>query len=117
MPPNRLPRFARRCIHRFPSARLFTDLFDRTRWRLIEAKANVDRRTLRTAVWQLYDYKRFFDRRPSLGVLLPERPTGICLLYLAHCRVTGLWNTPTGRFCDSSQGMMWTGGDRRRKEA
>lgn len=95
--------------HRYlPGPRLFTDLFDGRYWRLIEAKANIERRTLRTAVGQLLDYKRFFSRKPSLGVLVPARPSDACLEYLASCKVTAIWRTPRGRFGDSSEGRLWS---------
>jgi hypothetical protein len=88
--------------------RLFTDLFDRRHWRLIEAKAYIDRRTIRTAVGQLLDYKRFFPRRPSLGVLLPEKPSQSCIKFLVDCNITTIWKTPAERFSDSSEGRHWT---------
>ena len=95
--------------HRYlPSEGLFTDLFDRAYWRLLEAKADCERRTLRTAVGQLYDYKRYFARRPSLGVLLPERPSNACMNYLRDCRVVVVWRTPAGRFSDSTEDKRWT---------
>jgi hypothetical protein len=84
---------------------LFTDLFDRSQWRLIEAKVKTDRMTLRTALGQLLDYKRFYARKPSLGVLLPHRPDPKSLDYLTECRVTVIWKA--GReFQDSSEGGL-----------
>jgi hypothetical protein len=94
------------------AGRLYTDLFDRRYWRLIEAKTEIDRFTLRTAVGQLLDYKRFFSRKPALGVLLPSRPSESSLEYLTECHVTALWRTPTGRFSDLSQGTSWTARER-----
>jgi hypothetical protein len=94
--------------HRYISAdRLYTDLFDRRKWRLFEAKAKLSRHALRTAVGQLLDYRRFFRRSPSVGVLLPERPTKSSLVFLDACRVTVVWRTPSGQFNDSRDGT-WT---------
>lgn len=90
------------------SARLHTDLFDRSRWRVIEAKAVLDRRTLRVAVGQLLDYRRFFNRKPSVGVLLPHRPTREDLKFLNDCRVVAVWRTPQGRFSDSTPDRRWS---------
>ena len=38
--------------------KLFVDLFDRTHWQLIEAKATTNREAIRMAIGQLRDYKR-----------------------------------------------------------
>jgi hypothetical protein len=86
---------------------LYTDLFDRRNWRLIEAKMRTDRIALRTAVGQSFDYQRCYPRRhPALAVLLPERPQRSDLEFLRACNITAIWRTPSGRFFDSS-------GDRR----
>lgn len=89
-------------------AGLFVDLFDRRKWRLIEAKASAERERVRMAVGQLMDYRRFYAKAPSLGVLLPERPTAACLTYLRENRITAVWRTSTGRFSDSTAEHTWT---------
>jgi hypothetical protein len=86
---------------------LYADLFDRRKWRLFEAKARTTRHHLRTAVGQLLDYRRFFKRPPSIGVLLSERPNRSVLDYLNTCNVTVVWRTPSGRFSDTRDGE-WT---------
>ena len=53
---------------------LFTDLFDKTRNLLIEAKGSVTRDSIRLAIGQLLDYRRFFNPTPDLAVLVPARP-------------------------------------------
>jgi len=102
--------------HRLEPDGLYTDLFDRTFWRLFEAKVPKDwerlRSVLRGAVGQLLDYKRFFDRPPSIGILLPEKPELRELAFLDDLRVVAIWRTPSGQFRDSAQGL-WTL-DRRR---
>jgi hypothetical protein len=81
-----------------------TDLFDASKWRLIEAKVACDRETLRQALGQLYDYRLFYRRRPSLGVLLGSRPTKRCVEFLQSHRVSVIWETAGGAFNDSADG-------------
>ena len=88
--------------HYLRNQQLHTDLFDRRFWRLIEAKASTVRVVLRTAVGQLFDYRRCYLRHPTLAVLLPKRPGEPDLEYLSACNVTAIWCTPSGRFSDSS---------------
>jgi hypothetical protein len=88
--------------HYLRSQQLHTDLFDRSSWRVIEAKATTNRVVLRTAVGQLLDYRRCYLRHPTLAVLLPSRPSDSDLDYLESCKVTAIWCTPSGRFSDSS---------------
>jgi hypothetical protein len=94
--------------HYLRSERLHTDLFDRSRWRLIEAKVNSDRSTLRSAIGQLLDYKRWYARKPSLGLLVGSKPSPGSLRFLEQCGITLIWRTPSGRFFDSSAGRDWT---------
>jgi hypothetical protein len=93
--------------HRLEPETMYTDLFDRTYWRLYEAKVGADRKRLREAVGQLLDYKRFFVRKPSLGVLLDARPAPRDLRFLTESGVIAVWRTPAGAFGDSSGGS-WT---------
>jgi hypothetical protein len=90
--------------HRLRPDGFLTDLFDMSKWRLIEAKLACDRKTLRGALGQLYDYKRYYRRRPSLGVLLGKRPTKRCVTFLQHHHVTAIWETASGAFRDSADG-------------
>jgi hypothetical protein len=92
-----------------PQAHLYVDLFDRRKWRLIEAKAAIERERIRTAVGQLFDYRCFYAKSPSLGILLPEKPTAPCLSYLEANRITAVWCTPSGIFNDSTGSRLWTG--------
>jgi len=87
---------------------LRTDLFDRSGWRLIEAKVYADRETLRSALGQLLDYKRHYPRRPSVGILVGTRPSPASLKYLGHYGITAVWQTPSGRFRDSTGSGDWT---------
>lgn len=78
--------------------KLFVDLFDLTHWQLIEAKADTARETVRMAIGQLQDYRRFFPRRPTLAVLLPERPSPSCIELLTDNRIRVIWRTRRGNF-------------------
>jgi hypothetical protein len=86
---------------------MWADLLDRRYWRLIEAKASIERENLRTALGQLYDYKRNIPRRPSLGILLPRKPAQAAVAFLEAYNIAVIWRTPTGRFADS-RGGAWT---------
>ncbi len=77
---------------------LYVDLFDLTHWQLIEAKAVTSREKLRMAIGQLRDYKRYYDRSPSLAVLLPARPTDSCIKLLTDNHIAAIWRNPSGSF-------------------
>ena len=80
-------------------AKLFVDLFDLTHWQLLEAKMATSRETIRMAIGQLRDYKRYYHgRHPSLAVLLSSRPSVSCMKLLNDNRIAVLWRTPGGRF-------------------
>lgn len=55
---------------------LFTDLFDATTGTLVEAKGSVERNSIRMAIGQLADYKRFVEggQPQHLAVLVPSPP-------------------------------------------
>lgn len=55
---------------------LFTDLFDATTGTVVEAKGTVERNSIRMAIGQLADYKRFVENgQPQhLAVLVPSQP-------------------------------------------
>lgn len=84
----------------------YTDLFNKTRWTLFEAKATSDDRRVREAFGQLYDYKRSFPRSPSLALLLPSRPRQRMRAFLQHFGVAAVWQSITGNFLDSVGGNL-----------
>ena len=69
------------------SSRLACDAFDVTNNVLIEAKSSTDRNSIRLAVGQLYDYRRFHDPEPRLRILLPRSPGADLARYLTQARV------------------------------
>lgn len=53
---------------------IYTDLFDATDNVLYEAKSDNSRESIRMAIGQLLDYRRFLSPEPRLAVLLPSQP-------------------------------------------
>jgi hypothetical protein len=89
-------RFGRNYIR---EAKLYVDLFDLTHWQLIEAKGSTSRESIRMAIGQLRDYRRFYpNRRPSLAVLLASRPKADCVKLLTDNLIAVIWKTPGGGF-------------------
>jgi hypothetical protein len=88
-------RFRHDYINKF---NLYTDLFNITEWQLLEAKADINRKALRMAIGQLSDYKRYYNRPPSLAVLLPGRPSADCVKLLTDNRISVIWRNPGGSF-------------------
>ena len=84
----------------------WTDLFNRTRWTLYEAKASASDRYVREAFGQLHDYRRWFPRSPRLAVLVPERPRARLLNFLASYNVSAIWERGSGGFSDSVNGRL-----------
>ncbi|WP_277454097.1 hypothetical protein [Janibacter sp. DB-40] len=55
--------------------RLVCDAYDAITNTLVEAKSSASRQDVRTAIGQLFDYRRHLDKRARLAVLLPTRPS------------------------------------------
>ena len=53
---------------------MFSDLYVKELSLLIEAKGSVDRQSIRMAIGQLIDYRRFIRGKKRCAVLLPSRP-------------------------------------------
>ncbi|CAL9328560.1 hypothetical protein SUDANB121_00033 [Nocardiopsis dassonvillei] len=73
---------------------LFSDLYDKTSHKLIEAKGTVTREAVRMAVGQLFDYRRFIEqdgKRPALAILLPSKPRPDLLDYCADLEIEVIW--------------------------
>jgi len=85
---------------------LYTDLFIRSNWTLVEAKSRIDSWKIREAIGQLMDYRRYYSRRPRLAVLLPYRPPKTMIDLLKSCRITCIWETSKRRFFDSDNGAL-----------
>jgi hypothetical protein len=85
---------------------LYTDLFIRSNWTLVEAKSRVNTWKIREAIGQLLDYQRCYPRHPRLAVLLPHRPQERMIGLLKSCRITCIWETAGGWFSDSNNGAL-----------
>jgi hypothetical protein len=70
---------------------LFADLFDRSTNTLFEAKGTVERGSIRMAVGQLLDYRRFIEPAPRLAVLLATVPRQDLQEYLQSAGVELAW--------------------------
>ena len=83
------------CQHDYPietaTTVLSCDLFDETANVLYEAKSNTSRESVRMAVGQLFDYRRFDPAGVDLAVLLPRRPPADLEAYLKACGVGLVW--------------------------
>lgn len=90
---------------------LFTDLWDATSGTLIEAKGTVDRTSIRMAIGQLADYRRFIDtdELKHLAVLLPTEPRPDLRELLASQGIELIFPEDDG-FIDSLEGELLTSG-------
>jgi hypothetical protein len=86
---------------------IFTDLWDATTGTLVEAKGSVERNSIRMAIGQLADYKRFVaDGKPShLAVLLPSKPRPDLCELLASQGIELIY-PEDGGFQDSTGGSL-----------
>jgi hypothetical protein len=85
---------------------LFSDLYDKSRNNLIEAKGTVAREAIRMAIGQLADYGRFVEPKPRLGVLLPTRPRKDLETLLLSQGIRAIWQTERGKFSDNADGLF-----------
>lgn len=84
---------------------LYTDLFIKRCWTLIEAKASTERKALREAVGQLLDYQRHYPRSPSIAVLLPEKLPSEVMGLFRKTRIAVVWRSGEA-FRDSADGRL-----------
>jgi len=86
---------------------LFTDLWDETTGTLVEAKGTVERNSIRMAIGQLADYKRFVQGgQPNhLAVLLPSQPRPDLFQLLASQEIELIYPEDEG-FNDSTGGSL-----------
>jgi hypothetical protein len=81
---------------------------------LIEAKTQDNRNSVRLAIGQLMDYRRFLDK-PRLAILLPHEPAPDHQDLLRTVEIGWIWPNREGRFSDSHGGKL-TGPPSRRRE-
>jgi hypothetical protein len=75
---------------------LYTDAFDDTENRLIEAKGSTTREAIRMAIGQLFDYQRFIDPPPSLAILTPTKPRSDLRDLCAALAIQNIWRGEHG---------------------
>jgi hypothetical protein len=92
-----------RYTYQVGSSRLACDAFDVTNNVLIEAKSSTDRNSVRLAVGQLYDYRRFHDPEPALRILLPRSPGEDLVAYLAEAGVEVVYPQGPGFTIEASR--------------
>lgn len=72
-----------------------SDIWVPERQLLVEAKVSDARDSIRQAIGQLYDYRRFHDN-PFLAVLLPYKPGRDRLDLLSSAGIESVWQTKAG---------------------
>jgi hypothetical protein len=85
---------------------LFTDLYDRSRNNLVEAKGVGTRSAVRMAIGQLADYGRFVDEAARRAVLLPQRPRPDLEALLSAQGIAVVWESGRGTFEDNAGGRF-----------
>jgi hypothetical protein len=86
-------------------ANLYNDIYDRTRNHLIEGKADATRASVRMAIGQLMDYRRFAPPTARLAVLTERRPHRDLEALLAGLDISCVWRRSDG-FADNADGAF-----------
>ena len=91
-------RKVKRHLYSLPGSgsRLACDLVDETDQVLYEAKGDVRRVSVRMAIWQLLDYRRFEPAPMSLAVLLLRRPPQDLIELIHSVPASAVWRTTDG---------------------
>jgi hypothetical protein len=84
---------------------LVSDIYDKTRNNLIEAKGTGSRGEVRMAIGQLFDYRRFVDPTPACAVLLPLRPRDDIEELLRSADIAAVWKDGE-TFADNAHGAF-----------
>ncbi len=84
---------------------LYSDIFNKERWQLIEAKADSSRGSVRMAIGQLADYVRFIDPPPDRAILLPAKPPQDLIKLLNNQGINAIWREGPG-FRDNAGGKF-----------
>jgi hypothetical protein len=86
-------------------AHLFSDIYDKTRNNLIEGKADASRPSVRMAIGQLLDYRRFAPPDAKLAILTDRRPHQDLEDLLGSLEIACIWKTEDG-FEDNANGVF-----------
>ena len=86
-------------------AHLYNDAYDKVRNNLIEGKADATRPSVRMAIGQLMDYRRFAPSGVKLAVLTNRRPHPDLELLLRSLGIACIWRSDDG-FEDNADGAF-----------
>lgn len=86
-------------------AHLYNDVYDSTRGNLIEGKADASRPSIRMAIGQLMDYRRFAPTGAKLAVLTELRPHRDLEALLTSLGIACIWRD-SGGFEDNAGGAF-----------
>jgi hypothetical protein len=84
---------------------MYSDLFNKTRRHLVEAKASATRGDIRMAIGQLADYKRFISKIERCAVLLGAKPHPDLIDLLDSQEIATIWRSGNG-FADNAEGAF-----------
>jgi hypothetical protein len=84
---------------------LYSDIFNKRRNQLIEAKADSSRGNVRMAIGQLVDYARFIDSPTDRAILLPAKPPRDLIELLKGQGISVIWREGP-EFCDTAGGAF-----------
>lgn len=79
-----------------PGLPLYCDLVDETDHVLYEAKGDIRRTSVRMAIGQLFDYRRFEQPSPGVAVLLPREPAPDIINLIHSVPASVVWRTNDG---------------------
>lgn len=86
-------------------AYLYNDIYDSTRGNLVEGKADASRPSIRMAIGQLVDYRRFAPAGAKLAVLTELRPHSDLEALLTSLGIACIWRDGAG-FEDNADGAF-----------
>ncbi len=84
---------------------LVSDVYDKNRNNLIEAKGTGSRGEIRMAIGQLFDYRRFITPAPACAILLPVPPRPDVADLLESAGISAIWKDGKS-FVDNAAGRF-----------
>jgi hypothetical protein len=84
---------------------IYSDIFNKSRQQLIEAKAGGTRGDIRMAIGQLADYARYLSPTPTRAVLLDAKPHRDLLALLKSQEIAAIWRHGNS-FADNAGGRF-----------
>jgi hypothetical protein len=84
---------------------LYSDVFNKARNQLVEAKADTSRGSVRMAIGQLADYTHFIESPIDRAILLPAKPSRDLIDLLEDQGISVIWREGSG-FRDNAEGAF-----------